>query len=174
MGLKVAQAPRPTSRAGRVDAQNGGNGREAGFTLIEVVCVLAMVAMLAAIVVPALPRGTSRTRLESYAVETAAMLRADRNVAVRQHVQVATQIDPISRSIRSGATGRVIRLPDDVTFDATLAARCNQRVDGATIRFFASGMSCGGVIALMRLGAGYQVRVNWLTGGVEIVPLDQL
>lgn len=136
--------------------------------------MLAILAMLAAIVMPALPRGTSRTRLESYAVETAAMLRADRNAAIRRHAQVATEIDPMSRAIRSGATGRVIRLPEDVTFDATLAARCNQRAAGATIRFFASGMSCGGVIALTRLGAGYQVRVNWLTGGVEIVPLDQL
>jgi general secretion pathway protein H len=42
------------------------------------------------------------------------------------------------------------------------------------IVFFASGMSCGGVIALTRLGVGYQIRVNWLTGGVEIVPLNVL
>ena len=147
---------------------------QAGFTLIEVVCVLAIVAMLAAIVLPALPRATSRARLQSYAVETAAMLRADRNAAIRGHTEIATRVDPTTRSIRSGATGRVIRLPDDVAFDATLAARCNQRPDGATIRFFASGMSCGGVIALTRPGAGYQVRVNWLTGGVEIVSLDRL
>jgi general secretion pathway protein H len=123
---------------------------------------------------PALPRETSRTRLESYAVETAAMLKADRNAAVRGRAQVATQIDPMNRSIRSGVTGRVIRIPGDVAFDATLAARCNQRADGATIRFFASGMSCGGTIALTRAGVGYQIRVNWLTGGVEVVPLDAI
>ena len=34
----------------------------------------------------------------------------------------------------------------------------------STIRFFASGMSCGGAIALTRLGVGYEIRVNWLTG----------
>ena len=33
-------------------------------------------------------------------------------------------------------------------------------------------MSCGGVIALARPGMGYEVRVNWLTGGVEIVPQE--
>ncbi len=170
MGRKAAPAPLPTSRAGRADAASC----EAGFTLIEVVCALAIIAILAAIVVPALPRGTSRVRLESYAVETAAMLRADRNAAIRGRAQVATLVDPMARSIRSGATGRVIRLPDDVTFDAALAARCNQRVDGTTIRFFASGMSCGGVIALTRSGSGYEVRVNWLTGGIEIVPRDQI
>ena len=35
------------------------------------------------------------------------------------------------------------------------------------------GMSCGGAIALTRLGVGYQIRVNWLTGGVEVVPFEQ-
>jgi general secretion pathway protein H len=156
------------SRVGSAD----GAGSEAGFTLIEIVCVLAIIAMLAAIVVPALPHTTSRTRLESYAVETAAMLKADRYAAIRGHTQVATQVDPMTRSIRSGASGRVIRIPDDVAFDATLAARCNQRPAGATIQFFPSGMSCGGSIALTRLGVGYQIRVNWLTGGVEVVTLD--
>jgi general secretion pathway protein H len=164
---KAGPARPQTSRAGNADDANG----EAGFTLIEIVCVLAIITMLAAIVMPSIPRGTSRARLESFAVEAAAMLKGDRNSAIRGRAQVATRIDPTNRSIRSGATGRVIRIPDDVAFDATLAARCNQRPDGATIRFFASGMSCGGVIALSRLGVGYQIRVNWLTGGVEIVSL---
>jgi general secretion pathway protein H len=52
-----------------------------------------------------------------------------------------------------------------------LATRCGDRPSGGAIIFFASGMSCGGVIALARPGAGYQVRVNWLTGGVEVVPI---
>jgi general secretion pathway protein H len=39
-----------------------------------------------------------------------------------------------------------------------------------TNRYLASGMSCGGVISLTRDGVGYQIRVNWLTGGAEVVP----
>jgi general secretion pathway protein H len=169
MGQKVELARDKTSRAGSADAAGGTDG----FTLLEIVCVLAIVALLAAIVVPALPRGTSRARLESYAVEAAAMLKADRDAAIRNRRQIATQIDPPQRLVRSGATGRVIRLPQDVKFEAILAARCNQRPAGSTIRFFASGMSCGGALALTRLGVGYQIRVNWLTGGVEVVPFDQ-
>ena len=118
-----------------------------------------------------MPRGTSRARLEAYAIEAAAMLKADRNAAIRNRTQVATRSTRHSALIRSGATGRVIRVPDDVAFDALLAARCNQRPAGSTIQFFASGMSCGGAIALTRLGVGYEIRVNWLTGGVEIVPV---
>jgi general secretion pathway protein H len=174
MDQKVEQAPRRTSRAGNADDGSSDDGLAAGFTLLEVVCVLAIVAILAAILLPIVPRGTSRARLESYAIETAAMLKVDRNIAMRNRVQVATVVDAPARLIRSGATGRVVQIPDDVSFDAILAARCNQRPAGATISFFASGMSCGGAIALTRLGIGYEIRVNWLTGGVEIVPRDQL
>jgi general secretion pathway protein H len=170
MGQKVEPARDWISRAGSAEASGDGTD---GFTLLEIVCVLAIVAMLAAIVIPALPRGTSRSRLEAYAVETAAMLKADRDAAIRNRTQIVTQVDPPQRLVRSGATGRVIQLPADVKFDALLAARCNQRPAGSTIRFFASGMSCGGAIALTRLGVGYQIRVNWLTGGVEVVPFEQ-
>lgn len=147
---------------------------EGGFTLIEVVCVLAIIALLAAILLPEIPRGTSRSRLEAYALEIATVLKTDRNAAVRQRVAIATEIDAAARSVRSGASARAVRVPTDVQFDTALASRCNQREAGSTIVFFASGMSCGGVIALTRHGVGYQVRVNWLTGGVEIVPLNAL
>jgi len=143
---------------------------ERGFALIEILCVLAIIGMLAAIILPAIPRATSRAKLESYAVATATLLKADRNTALRRQILVTTQIDAAARSIRSGVTGRIIRLPDDVKLDAMLASRCADRNVGRSIDFFPSGMSCGGVIALARPGMGFEVRVNWLTGGIDIVP----
>jgi general secretion pathway protein H len=145
-----------------------------GFTLLEVVCVVAIISILAAIILPAIPHGTSRARLEAYAIEMATLLKADRDAAIRRRVLVATEVSAISRSVRSGATGRVVRVPADVNFDALLASRCNERAAGTTINFFGSGMSCGGTIALTRLGVGLQIRVNWLTGGIEIVPVKAL
>jgi general secretion pathway protein H len=145
-----------------------GTGQQ-GFALIEILCVLAIIGMLAAIILPALPRATTRAKLESYAVQTAVLLKADRNAALRRQIQVTTQIDAAARSIRSGVTGRMVRIPDDVSLDAIVASRCADRNAGRSIDFFPSGMSCGGVIALKRPGMGYEVRVNWLTGGVDIV-----
>ena len=143
---------------------------ESGFTLLETICVLAIIAMLAAIALPAFPRGTSRTMLEAYALETAALLKADRNAAIRRGAAVATGLSPISRTIRSGATGQLVQLPKDVGFNAILAAQCGRQAAGTTIQFLPSGMSCGGTIYLSRLGTTLEVRVTWLTGGVEIVP----
>ncbi len=147
---------------------------EDGFTLLEMVCVIAIIAMLAAVLLPNISRGTSRPRLEAYAVQTAALLKTDRTAAIRRRVQIATQIDAGTSSLRSGSTGRTLRIPDDVAFDALLPDRCNERPAFSTISFFASGMSCGGTIMLSRLGTGYEIRVNWLTGGIEIVPRSTL
>ncbi|WP_316160258.1 prepilin-type N-terminal cleavage/methylation domain-containing protein [Bradyrhizobium sp. SZCCHNRI20481] len=147
----------------------GRDGCEAGFTLIEVVCVLAIVALLASVVVPAISRQTSRPQLEAYAVEAAALLKADRNAAIRRGLEVTTRIDAQARALRSGANGHVVRLPADVRFETVLPRSCDERPAFETISFFGSGRSCGGVITLTHLDAGYQIRVTWLTGRIEVV-----
>jgi general secretion pathway protein H len=164
---KVEREPQVTLRAGHADAD-----KDAGFTLLEVICVLAIIAMLAAIALPAIPRATSLPRIEGYALETATLLNADHDAAQQLHREIATTVDAPSRLIRSGSNGTVLQIPSDVTVRALLATRCNNRAAGATIRYLASGMSCGGVIALTRLGSGFQVRVNWLTGAAEVVPVN--
>jgi len=141
---------------------------QAGFTLLEMVCVLALVAMMAAVLLPFVPRHTTRSRLQGYALQTAALLKADRTAAIRRGVDVATLVDAGGRQIRSGAGADMIRIPDDVRVDALLPRTCDRREALSTISFFANGMSCGGAITLSRLDVGYEVRVNWLTGRIEI------
>lgn len=144
-----------------------------GFTLVEVVCVLAIVGLLATLALPAMPIGTTQTRLGGYAVELATLLKADRNSAIRHHAAVSTSLSAAAHVVTSGAGASVVRLPSDVAFDAILAERCGGRAAGSTIDFFPSGLSCGGTIAIARKGKGFQIRVNWLTGGVDIVPLNK-
>src|ERR1700733_7967620 len=91
--------------------------RQDGYVLIEIVAVLAIIGLLAAIILPAIPRATSRTRLEAFALDVATLVTQDRNAAVRRRTQVATQIDAPARLVVSGATGRQLRLPADVAVD---------------------------------------------------------
>ena len=146
--------------------------REAGFTLIEAIAVMAIVAILAALVLPMRPQGTTRPELEAYALRIAALLKADRAAALKTRTRVETALDRGTREIVSGVGAGDVRLPEDVAFDAIVAETCDGRVNGSAIDFLPSGMSCGGSIALARPGAAYHVRVNWLTGDVDIVAAD--
>jgi general secretion pathway protein H len=141
-----------------------------GFTLLEMVCVIALIAVLVAVLLPFMPRHTSRSRLQAFALEAASLLKVDRNAAIQRQAEVSTLVDAHSRAIRSGATAQTLRIPDDVRFDAVLPQSCRQRAALSAISFFADGMSCGGTIALARLDTAYEIRVNWLTGRIEIVP----
>jgi general secretion pathway protein H len=146
--------------------------REAGFTLVEAVAVLSIVALLAGLALPRWPHATTRPQLEAYALQVAAVLKADRGAALRRRARVATRLDVSAHEVASGAGAGVLRLPADVAFDAIVAQTCAGAGNGGEIDFLPSGMSCGGSIALSRPGAAYRVRVNWLTGGVEVVAAD--
>ncbi|MDR3468667.1 MAG: prepilin-type N-terminal cleavage/methylation domain-containing protein [Xanthobacteraceae bacterium] len=143
-------------------------GSQDGFTLIEAVCAMAIIGLVAAVLLPNIPQQTSRPRLEAYAIQIATLLKTDRNAAIGNRQVVATLIDAPSRTLRSGATGEVLRVPDDVRLDSVLPRSCNDHTVGAEIDFFPSGMSCGGMIVLSRRDTGFEVQVNWLTGKVDV------
>ena len=148
------------------------NSGQHGFTLLEMVCVLAIIALLAAVLLPFIPHETSRSRLQAYALQIAALLKIDRNAAIRRQASVATLVDAEARAIRSGTSRAVVVIPDDVRFDALLPETCRRQAALSTISFFANGTSCGGAIALTRFDVGYEIRVNWLTGRIEVTPRD--
>jgi general secretion pathway protein H len=145
---------------------------ERGFTLLEMVCVLAIIALLSAVLLPFIPHETSRSRLQAYALQTAALLKTDRDAAITRQTSVVTLVDAETRAIRSGASRALILIPDDVRFDTLLPQTCRQQAALSTIRFFANGTSCGGTIALTRFDTGYEIRVNWLTGRIEVASRD--
>jgi general secretion pathway protein H len=170
MDKKEAPVQQLTSHRRRTERSDAA----AGFTLLEMVCVVAIMALLAAILLPRVPRATTRPRLEAYAVELASLLKGDRNAAIARRGSVAAQVDGSGRLVRSGAGDRTVRIPDDVAFDALLPERCNGRPGLSSISFFATGMSCGGVLRLSRFASGFEIRVNWLTGGIDIVARNAL
>src|SRR5215471_19549794 len=100
---------------------------ERGFTLLEMVCVIALIAMIAAVLLPFVPRQTSRARLQAYALEAATILKDDRNAAIARRTEVETLVNAPSRAIRSGVSGRILRIPADVRFDALLPQSCRRR-----------------------------------------------
>lgn len=140
-----------------------------GFTLIEVVALMAILGLLLAVALPALPRAVSRPQVEALALTVAAILDGDHRAAMRRHADIASIVDLKRRRVSSGAGGRSLVLPDGVAITSVLARTCRGAPIQDEIVFLPDGLSCGGSIALDRAGQTVDIRVNWLTGATEIV-----
>jgi len=141
--------------------------RRAGFTLIEVVAVMLIIAMVASLAVTTM-HGTGRGRLKALALETAALLRRERLGAVMTGRERQVSIDGEQR-VLVGDGGDVVAVPRDVVLDVLgIDALWSGRQ--AVVRFHPDGASTGAVLKLSREKAEYEIRVNWYTGGVAIAP----
>ena len=138
-----------------------------GFTLIEVVAVMLIIALVASLVVAKIP-GTGRGRLKAVALETAALLRRERLGAVMTGRDRQVSIDGEQR-VLVGDGGDIVAVPRDVVLDVLgIDALWSGRQ--AVVRFHPDGASTGAVLKLSREKAEYEIRVNWYTGGVAIAP----
>jgi general secretion pathway protein H len=141
--------------------------RRAGFSLIEVVAVMLIVALVASLAVTTMP-GTGRGRLKALTLETAALLRRERLGAVMTGRERQVSIDGEQR-VLVGDGGGVVAVPRDVVLDILgIDAMWSGRQ--AIVRFHPDGASTGAVLKLSREKAEYEIRVNWYTGSVAIAP----
>lgn len=145
-------------------------GQLAGFSLLEMMAVLMIIAAAGLLAMSAFGGGMRGMQLRSSAKEIAAQLRFARAVAISTGEPQDMVIDPGGRSWR-GAKGRSGSLPGggEVIFTGAGAAQFPDSADGegkGVVRFFPDGAATGGRIRLLANGAGWDVDVRWLTGEV--------
>ena len=146
--------------------------RSAGFSLLEILLVLVLVAAASLLAMMAFSGGMRGMQLRSGAKDLAAQMRFTRAVAISSGMRQDFVIDPDARSWR-GANGRSGSLPDveEVVFTGASTAQFAdiQGEDTAgVIRFFPDGAATGGRVRLAVNGGGWNVDVAWLTGEVRL------
>jgi general secretion pathway protein H len=146
-------------------SQTWSTDRKGGFTLIEMVAVLLIIALVAGLAVSH-TAGTGRPQLEALALRTAALFRRERHGAILTGHSRLVSLDFKNRSL-IGDSGANVDFPRDVVVDV-LGADEQWEGQRAVVRFEPDGASSGAVLSLSREGAGYEIRVNWFTGGVAI------
>ncbi len=140
----------------------------AGFTMLESLVVLALVALFAGMASQLVRPPSGRVRLESATRTLCATLRAARSRAIATNGEASVVIDLYNKTFTSpvGAAGQ---FPADAVITLDIAS--TQRLSPATgaITFFADGASTGGDISLKTPDARATIGVNWLTGGAKCV-----
>jgi len=144
-------------------------GRHRGVTLLELLIVLTLMALIAAMVLPMFSGGVSGTDLKTAARDVAAGLRLARDRAISQRSESLLELNLEKRTFRVSPDERSHRLPEKVELKLYTAQRdlLNEKV--GAIRFFPDGGSNGGRITLAAGERKYDVDVDWLTGRVAIL-----
>ncbi|MGZ5837151.1 MAG: prepilin-type N-terminal cleavage/methylation domain-containing protein [Xanthobacteraceae bacterium] len=142
-------------------------GRGSGFTLIEVIAVMLIIALVASLAVTMMP-GTGRAGLKALTLQTASLLRRERLGAILTGRDREVSLDG-ERRVLVGDGGDIVALPRDIVLDI-LGADALWSGRQAVVRFHPDGASTGAVLKLSREEAEYEIRVNWYTGSVTIGP----
>lgn len=138
-----------------------------GYTLVELIAVLVMVAAIMALGAGAMARKLPGQRLQQSAKELTAQLRYTRAQAIATGEPQLFTLDAKSREWHAGAK-RSGQLARDIDIVATGARNEQQREGVAAVRFFPEGAATGGRFTLKHGSAAWQVDVQWLTGEVSL------
>ena len=159
----------PTSRFPAASATRKRRSSQAGIILLDVVLTLAIFGLIALLILPTLPRGTTPSRQGAYAAQIAALMKNDRSAAARQGREIATRVDVANRRVSSGFADTMVTLPSDVALDVIASELCADQAGRFAIRFAPDGRSCGAFVHVKKGELDWRIRVNWLTGLIDIV-----
>jgi len=144
-----------------------------GFTLVELLVVLALVGMLVTLVPLAFQRLRESAQYRDAVRAVLTDIRQARSRAQSEGREIRFGVDLRSRTY--GLEGRPPRvLPEPLQLRATVANIEITPDRSMSIRFLPGGGATGGSIDIVRpSGAGTRLTVDWLSGAVAQVQLQQ-
>lgn len=141
--------------------------RQRGFTLIEMIAVLMLVALVAGAVAFSLGSNMKGVKTRAAVRDLTAAMRYTRGQAIVKHEQRALEIDVEARTYL--APGRpLVELPEGLDMKLLTAASEQTGDSKGLIRFFPDGSSSGGRVTLKRGDYEWRVEIAWLTGEVRM------
>jgi general secretion pathway protein H len=139
----------------------------AGFTLLEMLVVLAILGLVVALALPTLRRPPANLRLEAATRTLASALRYSRAQAIARNADVILTIHA-DRKVFQSSVGSAIQLDQEISVEMIFAAPERRGGAGGAIRFFPDGSSSGGDIVLTLDKRRTRISVNWLTGQARL------
>jgi general secretion pathway protein H len=139
-----------------------------GFTLLEMLVVIALIGLAAVAVSLSVTNGLASARVRAASSELAGALRATRAQAIVHSREQVFDVDTRSNSY-DGAKQRNVPLPKGLKVSITSAKEDRPNSYTGRIRFFPDGSSTGGRITLRAGQREWHVNVSWLTGQVQVV-----
>jgi len=141
--------------------------REEGFTLVEMLVVLGLVALLLAISLPYATTSGDARKLDAAAEIVASKLRETQAAALFSNRERSLMVELAARRLVQTDPGKMFDLPDGM--DVQIITVENEILtDAGVFRFFPDGGSTGGKFILSKGGLKREIAISWLTGAVVV------
>jgi general secretion pathway protein H len=139
-----------------------------GYSLMELMVVLAVLAVAAAVVAPAVGRTAEDVRTRADVGAVAAFLRAARAQAITREQTLEVVLDPHAHALLLRRAGRAGTAVVQTSRAVSPRLRIGSDRPAARVVFLPQGMSTGARLALEAPGArAYVIGVDALTGRVS-------
>jgi general secretion pathway protein H len=142
--------------------------RTAGFTLVELLAVLAVLALAVTAFSFGAGKSLETANFRALMVKTSAAISAARTDAISGARERVFLVDLKRRRLEYPEAGVSLKLPPGVELTATVAE--SERHDDGTagIRFYPTGSSSGGALLFKFRNQTFEIDVNWLTGNASL------
>ena len=136
-----------------------------GFSLIELVAVLVLVAIALSLVSVAFTKSLDNAKVQAASRDLVAALRYTRGQAIVKGEQAALDID-LQNNTYQAPGKQIVRLPHEMRMTLLTADSEQTGATSGRIRFFPDGASTGGHISVFLGQREWRINVSWLTGEV--------
>jgi general secretion pathway protein H len=138
---------------------------QSGFTLVEMLVVLGLIAMTAAISLPFAAKSGPAQKLDATASQLTALFQTAQSLAYINNAIATVQFDRDTKAWTTSMATQRLQLDAAVTVVAsTIEGEVTEKEIG--YRFFPEGGNSGGHIILSRDKDRVEINLNWLTGAV--------
>ena len=141
------------------------HARSRGFTLIELVSVLLLIAIAIGIVTMSFSRTFSGARIQAASRDLVAALRYTRGQAIVKGKETTFDLD-LEANRYKAPDRAAVQLPKNMHMTMYTADQEIHSDTSASIRFFPDGASTGGHVSVLMGQVEWRINVDWLTGAV--------
>jgi general secretion pathway protein H len=142
-----------------------GPRRVRGFTLVELVAVIVLIALVFALVSLSFSKTLSAAKVQAASRDLVAALRYTRGQAIVKGKSASLELD-VENNRYMVPGPRVVNLPANMRMTLTTADIEQTGQASGRIRFFPDGASTGGHISIFLGDVEWRINVDWLTGAV--------
>ncbi len=137
--------------------------RTAGFTLLELLVVLVLMALMTGLAIPLISAGTPGAQIKAASRELLVGLRQAREQAIVSRQPAAMSVNVDERRFQITGQTRAFQLPGKLQIGLFVADAEDNGKLGSFI-FYPDGSSTGGRITVSLDGQTNRIDVDWLTG----------